>query len=135
MALIVWDKSYSVNVRRCDEEHQKLFSLFNDLYKAMSGTNVSGTIRDTVRQLSEYTRTHFLAEEALMQRTNYPGLAAHRIEHQKFIAQVKKFQTDVENGDEVNLIAVLGFLKDWLANHIRQTDRAYSAHLNANGVN
>jgi hemerythrin len=30
---------------------------------------------------------------------------------------------------------VLGFLKDWLANHIRQTDRAYSAHLNANGVN
>lgn len=27
MALITWDQSYSVKVKRCDEDHQKLFAL------------------------------------------------------------------------------------------------------------
>jgi hemerythrin len=134
MALIVWDDTYKVNVQRCDQDHQKLFSLFNELYKAMSKGNVNETIREVVRELSEYTKTHFAAEEALLERANYPGLAAHRLAHQDFIAQVKKFEEDIENGGNPNLIAVLGFLKDWLSKHIKQNDRAYTAHLNANGI-
>ena len=88
-----------------------------------------------VHELDRYTQTHFLAEEALLQRAQYPNLAEHRSQHQKFVAQVKKFTDDLEKDNLANSITVLMFLKDWLANHIKQTDKAYSEHLNSSGIN
>src|SRR5271157_2886782 len=35
MALVTWDQSYSVSVKKLDEQHQKLFSLLNTLHEAM----------------------------------------------------------------------------------------------------
>jgi hemerythrin len=70
----------------------------------------------------------------LLLKTNYPGFAAHQAEHQKFIARVNQFTENLKTGRNASSIAVLGFLKDWLAQHIRRTDRSYSAYLNAQGV-
>ena len=44
-----------------------------------------------MRELSTYTLTHFRAEEEVLRKAGYPGLAAHQVEHQKFIAQVSQF--------------------------------------------
>ena len=91
-------------------------------------------VQDTVRDLFTYTLTHFRAEEELLRKTNYPGFATHQAEHQKFIAKVNQFSEDVKAGKLTSSISVLGFLKDWLSQHIQQTDRSYSAYLNAQGV-
>jgi len=134
MALVTWDQSYSVKVKRCDEDHQKLFALMNSLHDAMrvgKGRNVIGEI---VTELSDYTETHFRAEEALMEKAKYPALPTHRLEHQKFVAQVLGFKKELEAGMAGNPVAVLEFLKDWLAKHIKKVDQSYSAHLNANGI-
>ena len=112
MALVTWDASYSVNVKSCDAEHQKLFDLINALHEAMSVGKGRTIITGVVRELEKYTQTHFLAEEALMQRAQYPTLNDHRLEHQKFVAQVKQFREDLEAGGVGDSIAVLLFLKD-----------------------
>jgi hemerythrin len=135
VALVTWDASYSVNVKSCDAEHQKLFDLINALHEAMSVGKGRTIITGVVRELEKYTQTHFLAEEALMQRAQYPTLNDHRLEHQKFVAQVKQFREDLEAGGVGDSIAVLLFLKDWLAKHIKQIDRMYSDYLNFNGIN
>ena len=134
MALVTWDETYSVSVRRLDEQHQKLFSLLNALHDAMRQGKGQLVVQDTLRELAAYTGTHFRAEEELLRRTNYPGFAGHLAEHQKFIARVERFTEDLKAGRHASSIAVVGFIKDWLGEHIRRTDRAYAAYLNAQGV-
>jgi len=135
MGLVTWDKSYSVKVRRCDEEHQKLFQLMNALYDAMRVGKGRTVVRQIVAELSDYTKTHFQAEESLMERAKYPGLAGHRVEHQRFVARVAEFQKDLDGGTGGNTVSVLEFLNDWLVKHIKKVDQSYSAHLNAHGIN
>jgi len=134
MALVTWDQSYSVKVKRCDADHQKLFSLINALHDAMRTCQGSKVIADTVHELETYTKTHFSAEEALLQRAGYPKLAEHHAEHQVFIAKVKEFKDCVARAGAEAPISVLTFLKDWLSNHILQTDKLYSEHLNSHGI-
>jgi len=133
MSLVTWDQSYSVKVERCDEEHRKLFDLLNALHDAMSLGKGRTVLQQIVDELGNYSQAHFQAEEALMQRANYPSLPGHRVEHQRFIARVGEFQKQLAAGTG-NAVAVLEFLKDWLTKHIKKVDQNYSAHLNANGI-
>ena len=134
MALVTWDQSYSVSVKKLDEQHQKLFSLLNALHEAMRQGKGQAVVQDTLRQLTTYTVTHFRAEEELLRKTNFPAFAAHQAEHQRFIEKVNQFTEDLKAGRNASSISVLGFLKDWLAEHIKRTDRSYSAYLNSQGV-
>jgi hemerythrin-like metal-binding protein len=106
----------------------------NALYDAMRVGKGRTIIRQIVADLDSYTKSHFRAEEALMEQANYLALPAHRLEHQKFIARVGEFKGDLDRGTTGNPVAVLEFLKDWLAKHIKKLDQSYSAHLNANGI-
>jgi len=135
MALLTWDSSYSVSVKSCDFEHQKLFSLVNQLNEAMKVGKGRAILADIVRELEKYTQTHFYAEEALMLRSNYPDLAPHRLQHQEFVKKVSGFRKELESGDSGDSLEVLSFLQGWLANHILKTDKMYSSHLNSNGIN
>ncbi len=134
MALVTWDTSYSVGVKSCDAEHQKLFDLMNQLHEAMRLGQGRGIVGPVVQELEKYTQTHFRAEEALLKQACYPRLEEHRLQHRKFAAQVKQFKDDLDAGSIGNSIAVLKFLTDWLADHIRQTDKMYSEHLNSHGI-
>jgi len=134
MALVTWDQTYSVSVAKFDEQHQKLFSLLNELHDAMQQGKGQAAVKSTLRELAMYTVTHFRAEEELLRKTNFPGFAAHQAEHQKFVARVNGFIEEVNAGRNASPIAILGFIKDWLADHIMRTDRAYAAYFNAKGV-
>lgn len=133
MALITWNQSYSVKVKQCDIEHQKLFDLLNSLHDAMSAGKGRAILSQIVAELHHYARTHFQAEEALMNRTNYPPLPGHRLEHQRFITRVADFEQELAAG-KGNAVAVLEFLRDWLAKHIKKVDQSYTTHLNAHGI-
>ena len=134
MPLVTWDETYSVRVKKLDEQHQKLFALLNALHDAMRQGKGQAIVQDTLRELATYTVSHFQAEEELMRKSNYPGLAAHQAEHQRFVARVTQLAEDLQAGRHVSSIDLLDFIKDWLAEHIRKIDRSYSAHMNAQGV-
>lgn len=134
MSLLVWDDSYSVNVGSCDEDHKKLFALTNELHEAMKRGKATQVLDGVVKSLADYTRYHFAREEALMEKTQYPNLIKHREQHVAFVKKVEEFQQHLKTGAIGQSIAVTDFLRDWLTNHIKKTDRQYSGHLNANGV-
>jgi hemerythrin len=134
MALVKWDQSFSVKVKRYDEDHQKLFAMINTLHESMLAGKGGEKIQEVVKQLADYTKYHFAAEEAELAKAKYPGRAAHRAEHEAFVKKVEQFQQDIAAG-KVNLsISVGGFLNDWLTNHIKRTDQQYGAFLNQHGV-
>ena len=134
MALVNWDPSYSVKVTRCDEDHKQLFALINTLHEAMVAGKGTEVARQVVKELLDYTRYHFTAEEALLEKTKYPALPFHRVQHQAFIKKVQQFQEDVAAGSVGQSIQVVNFLKNWLVSHIKEVDQKYAAHLNANGI-
>jgi hemerythrin len=134
MPLVTWDPSFSVKVARCDEDHKKLFALLNSLHDAMASGKGAQVIGKVVKELSDYTKSHFAAEQELLEKTHYPALGPHLAQHRIFVKKVEQFQKDLDAGVLGQAISVVSFLKDWLTNHIKQTDQQYSAHLNANGV-
>ena len=134
MAIFAWNESYSVRVRQMDDQHQKLFEIINDLAEAMRDGKADGVIRDTVEQLAVYTRTHFLQEEVLMRQTGYPALAAHQEQHRKLMADVEQYKRAYEEGHSASPVSLLNFVRQWLVHHIKESDKAYSEHLNARGI-
>ena len=134
MALFTWNDSYSVKVAQCDEQHKKLFAIINDLADAMRMGKGQDAVGNTVGELLQYTRTHFQQEEELMKKAAYPQLAPHQELHKKFVADIEALQKQAQAGQKANSVKVLNMLRDWLVNHIQKTDKQYSAHLNAAGI-
>jgi hemerythrin len=142
MTFLIWDRSFSVNVKRCDDDHRKLLAMVNTLSQAMRAGKGSSVIKNVIQDLGVYAKTHFEAEECLLEQTNYPELEAHRAEHQAFTGRVHEFQQSLEHdGDKSATVLdfmqrpVLDFMQTWLVKHILHSDRSYTAHLNASGIN
>ena len=59
---------------------------------------------------------------------------AHKIVHDKLTKQVIEQQQDIKNGKALITMEVMSFLKNWLIDHIQNTDKKYSAFLISKGV-
>jgi len=134
MAEITWSTALSVGVTEFDSEHQKLIGYINDLRRAMSEGKGRAVIGPTLARLLAYTKTHFAHEERLLEKHDYPALAAHKREHDLLTAKVMAVQEDYESGKVSLSLELHDFLTDWLKHHILSTDKAYTAFLNDNGV-
>jgi len=134
MALLVWNDSYSVKVRRFDDQHKKLIDLVNQLHEAMKAGKGSAILNDVLGPLAAYTQTHFSEEERLMLYNGYPGYMEHKKAHDQLVAHVRDFQKQVEAGTASVSLGLMTFLKDWLLQHIQGVDRKYGPYLNEKGV-
>ena len=134
MTTFTWNDSYTVSVHQFDAQHKKLFEIINTLADAMRIGQGEDVLREVVGQLAVYTRTHFLQEEVAMRQTGYPGLAAHQEQHNKLMADVEKYKTELDEGRKPNLVTLLNFLRTWLVQHIQKTDKQYADHMNAHGL-
>ena len=85
-------------------------------------------------QLLQYTQTHFVKEETLLQQHAYPGLAAHKREHDLLASRVHEVQEAFDAGDDSAASEMHDLLADWLKYHILHTDKAYAVFLNDRGV-
>jgi len=93
--------------------------------------SATGTL---LKKLVSYTQEHFSAEEAMLTKASYPGLAEHKLKHSALIKQVQEYVTQFEQGGGSVNIQLLNFLRDWLSNHIQKVDHEYTAWLNSHGV-
>jgi len=89
---------------------------------------------EALRELYEYARTHFSAEEALLEQTKYPGLYRHRSQHQAFIDKSEELKQSLQTAPNTTPVDMAEYLKNWLVRHIKMVDQQYSAHPNANGI-
>jgi hemerythrin len=129
-----WSPTYSVKVKKFDDQHKKLVDLINQLHDAMRAGQGNAMLGVVLQQLISYASSHFGDEEKTMQTKGYPGLAAHKVEHEKFVAKVLDAQKQFQAGSAMLTLTVMNFLKDWLISHIKGVDQKYSEFLNSKGV-
>ncbi len=132
--LIKWDPGYSVGIEGFDNEHKILINLLNSLHEAMINDPSHANTSEIIKELLNYTETHFKSEEATFEKYGYPKAQEHKDEHDYFIRQVKKFQKQDEEGGLAISMQLLYFMKEWIYTHIVGTDKEYSEFLNEKGV-
>jgi hemerythrin len=134
MALVQWSDKFSVGIPSIDAQHQKLFSLLNDLYDAMQRGHSKDILGKILSELISYTANHFATEEKLFTQHAYPDRVAHKKEHDALVQKALKIKADFESGKTGVSMELLSFLKDWVQNHIQGTDKQYGPFLAGKGV-
>ncbi|MDX9715318.1 MAG: bacteriohemerythrin [Dissulfurispiraceae bacterium] len=134
MAFITWSEELSVNVQEIDQQHKKLVHMINELHEAMKQGQGPQTLGEIINRMSSYAVTHFATEENYFGQFGYPGTTLHKKEHSAFIKKISEFKDGFENGKLALTIEVLNFLKEWLQNHIKKTDKQYSLFFNEMGL-
>jgi hemerythrin len=120
-----------------DRQHKQLVEIGGALSEMISDqtqTDYYDEIMAMLKQLENYTVTHFAYEEATFDAKGFIGSSAHKFEHKLFVKKLEKYFTNLEKIDSDQkgvLVELLTFVSDWLVLHIIKTDREYVELLKA----
>lgn len=134
MAAITWTESLSVNINSIDDQHKKLIEMINDFYDNISKRSNQELISKLVAGMKDYTIMHFSNEEKYMKQFNYPYYEQHKKEHSFFIDKVAALEDKINKGTIIVSFEITNFLKDWIKNHIQESDKQYSDFFIKHGV-
>lgn len=129
MPNFVWtEELYSVHVPEIDAEHQAIFRLCRE-FQAVTRSGANAQVRASLNELAIYSLEHFWHEERQMRAADYPFYSWHRQQHHTARKRIRELQEPIRRGDREAARELLAFLRDWLHDHIRLTDRMLGAHL------
>ena len=138
MEFLNWDEKFSVSIQEFDQHHKELIDLLNEVYEKVfhceDMEDERKLTQETLTNLLEYIKYHFIAEEALMIKFNYPGYEEHKKKHDYYINEINKIVNEHKNGGVALSFAVFTILKDWIAIHILVEDKQYSQFFHEKGI-
>lgn len=123
MAYITWSDLFSVGVPAFDEEHRGLVEVINRFHDAGADP---AAIFEILNALVRYAEEHFVHEQVAMDRCHYPERLKHKLEHDRFLEEIFRLNERLAAGEAMVSDDVGEFLKNWLLNHILNTDRRYA---------
>jgi hemerythrin len=126
-----WDDRYSVGIPLIDDQHKHLIALTNELYACCIGgtEEVQACFRDAIRGAVDYVKYHFTAEEKMLENVQYPGIAAHKKEHESFVIKILADARDFEEGKKFVPNIFVRYLRDWILAHIAVEDKKYAEYI------
>ncbi|HOE08536.1 MAG TPA: bacteriohemerythrin [Treponemataceae bacterium] len=125
MELFEWSDSLKTGIESIDLQHKKLLSFVNELHAAMKNREAGKIIFRILKDLADYTDYHFKNEEKAFQKFSYPDAENHKKSHEYLIKQIHDLLQKQEAGDLALSVTTLGFLIDWVTNHIMKEDMSY----------
>ena len=134
MKIIIWNDIYSVGIKEIDSQHKQLVNMINSLYKDMNSDKPPQELSNVLNSLTDYTIKHFSTEEELMMKYDYADFNEHKDEHTQLVNDIKKFRADYVAGKVSLSMDIAKYLKDWLMNHIMETDKKLGEFLNKLGI-
>ena len=124
MAYWTWEPSLSVGIDVIDNQHRRIVDYINILDVAIHRHDAA-KVGEVIEEMIDYTVTHFAFEEAMMEKAGYPFLDAHKVVHKGFARQIRQYQEQHNNGEDVAR-KLIGDLRIWLTNHIKKDDHDYA---------
>lgn len=85
-------------------------------------------------RISRFVAEHFRDEEALMVRYQYPDYTAHKRLHDKFVEEMAKIQSQINNRNVKFKGSLSTLLWNWLYGHINEIDFRYREFFLSQGV-
>lgn len=127
-----WSDRFALGIDMIDQQHQVLFRLIDQLAQAIQNENSEAELKKIFDKLSEYTLTHFAAEEALMEQHGYHADKEHQENHRALERSLRQLVLRAESGEALVSLQTMNFLRQWLYHHIDDIDRQFAEFLKAN---
>lgn len=106
-----------------DQQHREFFSRLKFIHDTYTTDPASLDLNQTIKELVNFADFHFKSEEALMQSARYPGLAAHRAQHQEIANNVQELFRKYLIENKVMPISLISLLSEWVAEHVADFDK------------
>jgi len=122
--MIQWNASLATGHSIVDQDHQRLIASLNELDDALKNGVGKDRIAMQIAFLNEYARSHFVREEAHMQRVGCPAYARNCREHELFVARLDGWVSRLKSEGATTSL-VLEVYRDtaaWIGGHIIKTD-------------
>ncbi len=130
MPQIKWTNDLSVGVRSIDTDHKLLISLINQLQASVEDGLAHETIGSVLNALLDYTFYHIGREDLMMRVIGYPELEQHKKTHEKLKEQLLDIRNRfLADHASIKKNEVLGFMHDWLTDHIKGTDAKFAPYM------
>lgn len=130
MNIIEWNQELSVGNYDIDEQHKELIKIINEVIVVIREKEYTfSNLLSVVCKLDNYVNEHFQYEENFMNTHHIEGKEKHIKEHD--IARQKMNSLNVieqENFEEKFFFDTLGWLSNWLINHIMNTDKMLNVY-------
>ena len=126
-----FDESLVTGNEMIDSQHKELIDKINKLLDSCETSKDKLVAIKTLDYLADYTEFHFGEEEKLQESVEYPGIEAHKKEHDKLREVVKELYEMLEEEEgpsnafveQVNLNVI-----EWLYGHIKTFDRSVAEY-------
>ena len=127
-----WQQACSVGHPALDEQHRGFFNLCRvaDACRLDKTREGGERFHELLNELVNYAHRHFLFEEKLLAASGYPDLDAHKAEHELYKEKLTHFVIEATFGD-LNKEGLFGYLADWWASHILESDLKYRDYVAA----
>ena len=122
---IKWDNKYCVGISRFDNEHKEFIDIINKAIVMNEHNNNPEELKEVIHEITMYAVSHFSEEETFMIEFNYPGYESHKEEHSVFAKKMVEYFNKILDGDYLITNEMLVYLKNWLVNHIRESDKKF----------
>lgn len=131
---VAWEKKYEMGILMLDEQHKGLVSLCNKFRHQLMQRGREGGVAwqvalgSTLKEAARYTKTHFVAEERMMQQVNYPKYMEHKQRHQEFIDAIGTVLSNFSNVSLQTAFEFSSFLREWILSHIAHEDKEFQKY-------
>ena len=123
MKKMEWGPDLETGIPEVDTQHKRIVHLVNQMQEARMNKDMEA-VASVITEMVDYTLSHFVFEEALMEDAGYRFLSPHRRVHELFAKKIPEFQARFEAGEDITE-ELHTMLVRWLYNHIRGDDQGY----------
>lgn len=123
MAILAWVPELDTGIDEIDRQHRRIVDYINTLYELRESPDREA-LGDVIGEMVDYTLSHFVFEETLIENAGYMFAGPHKKVHELFTRRVSEMQTRFDAGEDV-AAELHGMLSRWLFNHIRNEDHGY----------
>ncbi len=129
MVLVDLNNTRIVGYDLIDQDHSEFIGFLNQLDVASNADFPA-----FFQRLYEHTEQHFKRENQLMTEFAFPAESEHRVEHQRVLAEFKRFRFVVDRGMIMfGRLFVRDFLPQWFEIHVATMDYVLATHISTNG--
>ena len=129
LKLVEWDASLSVGEPEIDRYHTTIIDQLNAFFGHLMYGEAEEGATEMLDALDNTVQEHFAAEEGLMARNGYPGLARHQGIHRNFLANVERQRQKVTAGAPEAGTQLFEMMSAWIKEHIQKEDKAIATFL------
>lgn len=114
----VWGSEHRLGVPAMDEEHEALFNALASLDESIEEDWEHAEV--ALSDVLEATEAHFRHEEQMMREVGFRGLEAHRVEHERLLADLEGL---CAHAQQLATPLFKHLLHKWLVHHLQTYDR------------